>query len=100
MVYRDKETWGFVHFATREGAIRLLGEGAVYFHRRRLEVKPSESKHALDDAERGDLVKRAIARHFHKKAFNAGPPPAFPGSYPPPPAGYYGGPPPPAGYYG
>ena len=26
LVYRDKASWGFVHFATKEGAMRVLEE--------------------------------------------------------------------------
>eukprot|EP00419_Tripos_fusus_P050289 CAMPEP_0172813532 /NCGR_PEP_ID=MMETSP1075-20121228/10716_1 /TAXON_ID=2916 /ORGANISM="Ceratium fusus, Strain PA161109" /LENGTH=505 /DNA_ID=CAMNT_0013653245 /DNA_START=30 /DNA_END=1545 /DNA_ORIENTATION=+ len=108
LVYRDKGAWGFVHYATREGALRLLGEGSVIFQRRRLEIKASDSKR-MDAAERNDLIRRAVARHFHKKSMGMGPPPQpsppmggcgppAPGAYPPP-AGYYA-PPSPAGFYG
>lgn len=106
LVYRDRAGWGLVHYATKEGAIRLLDEGSVFFQRRKLDVKASDSKHHVDEGERNDLIKRAIARHFHKKAVGMGPPPlpGLPGmpppaGYPPPPGGYYGAPPP-AGYYG
>eukprot|EP00437_Effrenium_voratum_P025317 CAMPEP_0181402544 /NCGR_PEP_ID=MMETSP1110-20121109/3230_1 /TAXON_ID=174948 /ORGANISM="Symbiodinium sp., Strain CCMP421" /LENGTH=352 /DNA_ID=CAMNT_0023524767 /DNA_START=41 /DNA_END=1095 /DNA_ORIENTATION=- len=92
LVYRDKANWGFVHFASKEGAMRVLEESSITFHRRKLDIKKaSESKKIMSDDERHDLVKRAIARHFHKKTM----PPATPGY--PPPGGYY---PPPPGYYG
>lgn len=105
LVYRDRAGWGFVHYATKEGALRLLEEGSVVFQRRRLDVKAADSKRPIDDAERNDLIRRAIARHFHKKTLAAHPAlpsggPAAPG-YP----GYYGGAPPPGylmpppGYY-
>jgi len=124
LVYRDK-TWGLVHFATKEGALRLLEEGGVIYHRRRLDIKASDSKRVLDEGERGELIRRAVARHFHKKGQalmgppppqggplpgpgGAPPPGGMPVGYPPAPAGYYGvpplggyyGSPPPAGYYG
>lgn len=128
LVYRDKGGWGFVNFATREGALRLLEEGNVVFQRRKLDIKASDSKRVMDESERAELIKRAVARHFHKKSLNVSPaappggypgyypppyygyppagyppPPGYPAGYPPPPAGYpasYPGyPPPPAGYY-
>jgi len=98
LVYRDKASWGFVHFATKEGALRVLEESSITYHRRKLDVKKaSESKKVMSDDERHDLTKRAIARHFHKKT---APPPGYvpPGAYYPPPPGYYGSPPP--GYPG
>lgn len=100
LVYRDKSSWGFIHFATKEGAMRLLEEGSVVFQRRKLEIKVSDSKRVMDEAERSDLVRRAVARHFHKKTMSVTPamPPA--GALPPsgayPPPGYY----PPPAYYG
>lgn len=99
LVYRDKASWGFVHFATKEGAMRVLEESSITYHRRKLDIKKaSESKKVMSDDERHDLVKRAIARHFHKKS--APPHPGYPppGAYYPPPPGYYGAPPP--GYPG
>lgn len=61
----------------------------------------------MSEDERHDLVKRAIARHFHKKAVPAHPGYPPPGAYyppratrarvpnmPRPPPGYYGAPPP------
>jgi len=123
LVYRDRG-WSFVHFATKEGAIRLVEEAALVFQKRRLDVKPSDSnKKGMDPAEKGELVTRAISRHFHKKGTQMPPPalgpPPMPGAYPmlalpapggpappmagaygAPPPGYYGGAPPPAGYYG
>mmetsp|Transcript_116537 Transcript_116537/g.163854 ORF Transcript_116537/g.163854 Transcript_116537/m.163854 type:complete len:382 (+) Transcript_116537:72-1217(+) len=101
LVYRDRASWGFVHFATKEAALRILEESNVVFHRRRLDIKKaSESKKTMSDDERYDLVKRAIARHFHKKSVQHAPPPGYPppGGYYPPPPGYYGAPPP--GYPG
>jgi len=120
LVYRDK-TWGFVHFATKEGALRLLEEGSVIYQRRRLDIKASDSKRVMDEGERGELIRRAVARHFHKKGLAAAaaaahhggpPPPALMGPPPvqggpppglggaPPLGGMPGGyPPPPAGYY-
>ncbi|CAE8592018.1 unnamed protein product, partial [Polarella glacialis] len=83
LVYRDKASWGFVHFATKEGALRLLEEASVVFQRRRLDIKKaSESKRNQSEDERADLVKRAIARHFHKKSVQMAPPPPGPGYYP------------------
>eukprot|EP00927_Polykrikos_kofoidii_P071572 TRINITY_DN67830_c0_g1_i1.p1 TRINITY_DN67830_c0_g1~~TRINITY_DN67830_c0_g1_i1.p1 ORF type:complete len:521 (-),score=68.15 TRINITY_DN67830_c0_g1_i1:377-1837(-) len=130
LVYRDRGAWGFIHFATKEGAIRLLEESTVVFQRRKLDIKASDSKRVMDDAERQDLIRRAIARHFHKKSLAmsrgagpsagplggpppaGGPPPMGAHGYPPPagyypnapphgsPAGYYPSAPPPGGYYG
>jgi len=106
LIYRDKAMWGFVHFATKEGAMRLLEESCVVYQRRKLDVKKAtDSKRAMGEDEKEDLVKRAIQRHFHKKqTAQAAPPPGGyppPGYYPPPP-GYYGAPPPgyppPSGY--
>jgi len=122
LVYRDR-TWGFVHFATKEGAQRLLEEAAIIYQRRRLDIKASDSKKVMDEGERGELIRRAVARHFHKKGLAATaaaaahhggpPPPAMMGLPPPhcgpppgpggvpPPSGMPGGyPPPAAGYYG
>eukprot|EP00929_Paragymnodinium_shiwhaense_P089685 TRINITY_DN4983_c0_g1_i2.p1 TRINITY_DN4983_c0_g1~~TRINITY_DN4983_c0_g1_i2.p1 ORF type:complete len:320 (-),score=72.45 TRINITY_DN4983_c0_g1_i2:532-1491(-) len=113
LVYRGP-SWGFVSFATKEAAQRLLEEKTVVFQRRRLEIKPADSKGRADESERSELVKRAIARHFHKKSMSAhAPPPGHaPPGYPPhgyPPPGYPGYPPPgyppaagypPAGYPG
>jgi len=112
LVYRDPTNWGFVQFATKEGALRLLQEGNIVFQRRRLDIKASDSKRVMEETERQELIRRAIARHFHKKNMTMMAPPGAPqvppGSMPPgappgagyPPAGgYYGGPPP-AGYYG
>merc|ERR1719367_2671491 len=69
LVYRDKGAWGFVHYATREGAMRLLEEGNVVFQRRRLDVKAANStapeSKRMEENERSDLIRRAIARHFH-----------------------------------
>ncbi|CAE7705283.1 HRP1 [Symbiodinium pilosum] len=39
LVYRDRASWGFVHFATKEAALRILEESNVVFHRRRLDIK-------------------------------------------------------------
>lgn len=98
LVYRDKGAWGFIHFATREGALRLLEESRIVFQRRTLDIKASDSKRVMSDDERNDLLKRAVARHFHKKSIQLGPPPPGPAGYPPagyyPPPGYYGAPPP------
>mmetsp|Transcript_80105 Transcript_80105/g.126547 ORF Transcript_80105/g.126547 Transcript_80105/m.126547 type:complete len:495 (-) Transcript_80105:161-1645(-) len=101
LVYRDR-AWGFVYFATKEGALRLLDEGSVIFQKRRLDVKISDSKKSMDTAEREDLIRRAIARHFHKKSVATMPPPGMhPGAPPGYPApGYYGAPPGAPGYYG
>ncbi|CAK8993963.1 Flowering time control protein FCA, partial [Durusdinium trenchii] len=99
LIYRDKASWGFVHFATKEGAMRVLEESSITFHRRKLDIKKaSESKKVMSDDERHVYVKRAIERHFHKKT--APPHPGYPpaGGYYPPPPGYYGSPPP--GYPG
>lgn len=101
LIYRDRGLWGFVHFATKEAATRLLEESSVIYHRRKLDVKRgTESKRGMSDDERYDLIKRAVARHFHKKQ-TGGPPPVPTGHYPPP-AGYYAAPPPayppPGGY--
>jgi len=93
LVYRDT-SWGLVHFATREGAMRLLEETNVVFRHRKLDIKASDSKKTMGEEERNDLIRRAIAGHFHKKAQRGSPPDpsaapgAFPGYYPPP-AGYY-----------
>ena len=38
LVYRDR-SWGFVTFATKEAALRLLDERTVVYHRNRLEIK-------------------------------------------------------------
>lgn len=88
LVYRDK-SWGFVHFATKEGALRLLDEGSVVFQRRRIDVKASDSRRGpMDAVEKEDLVRRAVARHFHKKTmtlpypYPSYPPAAYPPSYP------------------
>eukprot|EP00930_Biecheleria_cincta_P051641 TRINITY_DN36858_c0_g1_i1.p1 TRINITY_DN36858_c0_g1~~TRINITY_DN36858_c0_g1_i1.p1 ORF type:complete len:392 (-),score=51.49 TRINITY_DN36858_c0_g1_i1:71-1246(-) len=90
LIYRDRGQWGFVHFATKEAATRLLEESTIIYHRRKLDIKrATDSKRSMSEDERHDLTKRAIARHFHKKQ-TGGPPPA----YYPPPAGYYGAPPP------
>lgn len=124
LVYRDR-TWGLVHFATKEAALRLLEEEQIVFQTRSLVVKASDSsKKPMDDRDRSELARRAIARHFHKKqmlahgmpptayaphpGFPGGPPPSYYGSPPAhgaAPAGYYGPPPagpgaPPPGYYG
>lgn len=103
LVYRDR-SWGFVTFATKEAALRLLEERTVVFHRKRLDIKTADSNKRIDEGERQELIKRAIARHFHKKTSAQipahAPPPGYPPSgYYPPPGGYAGGPPPP-GYYG
>mmetsp|Transcript_4450 Transcript_4450/g.11884 ORF Transcript_4450/g.11884 Transcript_4450/m.11884 type:complete len:545 (-) Transcript_4450:237-1871(-) len=104
LVYRDRDGWGYVHYGTREGALRLLEEGSVVFQRRRVDVKAASNgpeMKRLDEAEKNDLIRRAIARHFHKKSIGMGPPQAMPPGAPPagyPAPGYYGGPP--AGYYG
>lgn len=108
LVYRDRGAWGFIHFATKEGALRLLEESSIVFQRRRLDIKASDSKRVMDETERQDLIRRAIARHFHKKSLammapSGAPPGAPPGGPPPaggpPPMGAPGYPPPPAGYY-
>lgn len=102
LIYRDRGNWGFVHFAAKEAALRLLEEPSVQFQRRKLDIKKaSDSKRTQSDEERNELVRRAVARHFHKKSMALvplGPPPAFPGypAYPAP--GYYGYTPPPGGY--
>mmetsp|Transcript_35192 Transcript_35192/g.74914 ORF Transcript_35192/g.74914 Transcript_35192/m.74914 type:complete len:470 (-) Transcript_35192:64-1473(-) len=102
LIYRDKAHFGFVHFATKEGALRLLQEPSVFFLHRRLDIKPADSKHKMDESEKSELVKRAIQRHFHLRSLASGPPRPMPGAMPPqmgampalpPPAGY-----PPAGY--
>eukprot|EP00933_Yihiella_yeosuensis_P082377 TRINITY_DN96229_c0_g1_i1.p1 TRINITY_DN96229_c0_g1~~TRINITY_DN96229_c0_g1_i1.p1 ORF type:complete len:344 (-),score=84.64 TRINITY_DN96229_c0_g1_i1:312-1343(-) len=107
LVYRDaNKNWGFIHFAAKEGAMRLLEESRVVYQRRELQIKTADSKRVMADDERQDLIKRAVARHFHKKTAQMAPPPPGhygypPPGYPPPPAGYYGAPPPgypPAGY--
>lgn len=114
LVYRDR-SFGFVTFATKEAAMRLMDERSVVFHKRKLDVKCSDSRKQMDDREKQELIRRATARHFHKKTMavpppmHPGMPPAYPGLppgyYPPPggipgapPPGYYGAPPP--GYYG
>lgn len=112
------ESWSFVRFATKEGALRLLSERGLMFHNRHLRVSASDSKHVDDEQEQGELLRRAIGRHFEKKraamtmvphAMPAvqGYPGAAPygGYYPPqqqpalgaPPQGYYGAA---QGYYG
>jgi len=101
LVYRDR-SFGFVTFATKEAALRLMDERTVVFQRRKLDIRCSDSKKQMGDDERQDLIKRATARHFHKKSQVAAAPPmgAYPGY---PPAGYPGYPPPgypPAGYPG
>mmetsp|Transcript_54570 Transcript_54570/g.130186 ORF Transcript_54570/g.130186 Transcript_54570/m.130186 type:complete len:442 (-) Transcript_54570:19-1344(-) len=95
LIHRDK-SWGFVHFATKEGAMRLLNEGSVMFQKRKIDVKVSDSKRGgPDESERQELVRRAIARHFHKKSLAMVP--SVPSvQYMPPPAGYYS---PAPGYY-
>lgn len=111
LVYRDQGNWGFVRYATKEGATRVLEEDRVMFQRRTLEVTKANESRSITEEERSDLLHRAVARHFHKKGIQhtAGfypgyyPPPGYPpGGYPGYPGfGYAGGyyPPPAFGYY-
>merc|ERR1719162_1317449 len=85
LVYRDRQ-WGYIAFATKEAANRLLDEGSVIFQKRRLDIKPSDSQKRMDEGERQELCRRAIARHFHKKSMAQHTPFAPPGY---PPAGGY-----------
>jgi len=106
LVYRDKANWGFIHYATKEGASRVLEEDKVVFMRRPLEVKKATDSRRPAEDEKSDLLSRAVARHFHKKNIQMGaaPPPMgyYPPGYYPPPGAYPGYPPPgyPPGYSG
>jgi len=113
LVYRDSGNWGYVRYATKEGAHRVLEEDRVMFQRRSLEVTKANDSKGISEDEKSDLVNRAVARHFHKKGIQMSPPGYPPGYYMPPgypPGGYpgyaaYGGyaggyyPPPAFGYY-
>lgn len=117
LVHRDRSQkkggWSFIHYATKEGSLRLLEEANITFRNKRLHVNLSGSAKAvpMPDEDYAALVQRSVARHFHKKASAGVPPhmPPFPSGPPPgmhghgsssqsPPGGYAGGPPP--GYYG
>eukprot|EP00929_Paragymnodinium_shiwhaense_P032313 TRINITY_DN17933_c0_g1_i1.p1 TRINITY_DN17933_c0_g1~~TRINITY_DN17933_c0_g1_i1.p1 ORF type:complete len:538 (+),score=59.18 TRINITY_DN17933_c0_g1_i1:111-1724(+) len=93
LVFRDSAGWSLVHYATTEGAVRLLEESSVIYQRRRLEIRASDKRSRMSDHEKEDLTRRAITRHFHKKTQ----PPPMPHGYPPhgmpPPHGHPGYPP-------
>ncbi|CAJ1364041.1 unnamed protein product [Effrenium voratum] len=68
LVYRDKANWGFIHFATKEGASRVLEEERVLFQRRPLDVKKATDRRSMSEEERDDLVRRAVARPDVRRA--------------------------------